>query len=51
MAAIDSHAAFAANTPGRHVSQRAAGNVGQDLLLDGVVPVLPLGLDPQTASR
>jgi hypothetical protein len=27
------------------VSERAAGDVGEDLLHDGVVAVLPLGLD------
>jgi hypothetical protein len=27
------------------MSKRAAGNVGEDLLHDGVIPVLPLGLD------
>ena len=45
MAAIDSQAAFAAKHPGRHVSQGAAGDVGEHLLHDGVVAVLPFGLD------
>ena len=31
--------------PGWHVSQEAAGDVGEDLLHDRVVAVLPLGLD------
>jgi hypothetical protein len=30
----------------RHVSERPAGDVGEDLLHDGVVAVLPLGLHP-----
>ena len=30
--------------PGEHVSERAAGDVGEDLLRDRVVAVLPLGL-------
>ena len=44
MAAMDSQAAFAAK-PRWHVSQRAAGDVGEDLLHDGVVTVLAFGLD------
>ena len=31
--------------PGWHMNQGAAGDVGEDLLHDGVVAVLPLGLD------
>ena len=31
--------------PGRHVSQGSAGDVGEELLHDGVAAVLPLGLD------
>jgi hypothetical protein len=45
MAAMDSQAALAAKTPEGHVSERAAGDVGEDLLHDRVVAVLPLGLD------
>jgi hypothetical protein len=37
--------------PGGHVSERAAGEVGEDLLDDSVVAVLSLGLDARTASR
>ena len=45
MAAMVSQAALAAKHPGWHVSKRAAGHVREDLLHDGVVAVLPLGLD------
>jgi hypothetical protein len=46
VAAIDSQAAFTMNTPsGWHVSKGSAGDVGEDLLHDRVVTVLPLGLD------
>ena len=38
--------------PGGQVSQRAAGDVGEDLLDDGVVAVLAFGLDElERASR
>ena len=45
MAAKASQAAFAAKDPGGQVSEGAAGEVGEHLLDDGVVAVLPLGLD------
>ena len=45
MAATGSQAAFAGNDPGGQVSQGAVGQVGEDLLDDGVVAVLLLGLD------
>ena len=38
--------------PAAHVSERAAGDVGEDLLDDSVAAVLSLGLEPaRTASR
>ena len=46
MAAQVSQAALAGNEPsGRHMRERPVGDVGEDLLDDGVVAVLPLGLD------
>src|SRR5205807_6297178 len=52
MAAMDSQAAFAAKTPDIwHMSQGAAGDVSEHLLHDGMIAVLPLGLDNQLERR
>jgi hypothetical protein len=45
MAAIDNQAAFAVKTPDGICARGSAGDVGEDLLRDGVAAVLPLGLD------
>ena len=52
MAAMTSHAAFALKDTGWQVSEGAGVQVGDDLLHDGVVAVLPFGLDQsRTGSR